>query len=43
MTTDPTHREILNIKREIIDIKQAQEIDMQRNRDKYEKYIEEKI
>ena len=43
MTYDATHKEILNIKKEIIDIKQAQEIDMQRNRDKYEDYIKEKL
>ncbi len=41
MTDDVTHGEILKIKKEIIDIKQAQEIDMQRNREKYTKYVSE--
>lgn len=39
MNKDVTQKEIVKIKKEIIDIKQSQEIDMQRNRDKYEEYI----
>lgn len=34
-----THREILRIKREIIDIKQSQEANMQMNRENYEKFV----
>lgn len=34
-----THGEIVEIKKEIADIKQSQEVDMQRNRDKYLEFI----
>jgi len=43
MNYDKTHEEIVNIKKEIIDIKQSQEIDMQRNREKYEDYVKEAL